>query len=181
MTDYRVLSWSRVGKHQNFPLEPEYRRAQQLLAVRAFDLLTGRDVFFDRSTGEDALQCLQSAMSIRGFFEQAGYNAYGGPLYDSFRRLREASRSFVRAAGSDAQFYQNDMRFFFAMLQTYRETVGSRTGLDCPQLRTHGRRPDRRHSAAAGPCALSRCCSRGRRHGRRATAAALGLSRSVPA
>lgn len=64
-------------------------------------------------------------MSIRAFFEQAGYNAYGGPLYDSFKRLREASRTFVRAAGTDARSFLNDTGFFFAMLQTYRETVGS--------------------------------------------------------
>ncbi len=125
LPEYRVLSWSRVGKHQNLSPDPEYIRAQQMLAVRAFDLLAGRDVFFLARSAEDAEQCLESAMSIRSFFEQAGYNAYGGPLYDSLKRIRDASRSFVRAAGTDARFFLNDSAFFSAMLQTYRETVGS--------------------------------------------------------
>lgn len=125
MPDYRVLAWSRSGKHQHVAPDPEYLRAQQLLAVRAFDLLTSRDVFYSPRTAEDAGQCLESALSIREFFEQAGYNAYGGPLYDSFRRLREASRTFVRAAGGDARIFLNDHSFFLSMLETYRETVGS--------------------------------------------------------
>jgi hypothetical protein len=101
-----------------------YVEANRDVATRVVRRLGRSSVLADGATA-DAETCRVEAEKIRDFLNMELPNIRGGgPLDDSFKRMRRSARDFVRAAGPGAQTFRSDPAHFEACLTAMRITVG---------------------------------------------------------
>lgn len=109
----------------------EYVQSNKDLARRVVVFLEDRRVLTGNPHRdlEDADFARLSADSIRNFMTAEIFNVKdGGELEAAFKSIRNACKAFVDGAGTHSIKYQNDARYFHAMLTSMRQTVGQELG-----------------------------------------------------
>lgn len=96
----------------------EYIEGDKQVVRRVLTFMEDRRVLFEHHSREDCEPCRLSTEAIREYLTIEIPNAqHGGPVERSLRRMRDAARTFARAAGMYSTNFVNDDGYFQARLR----------------------------------------------------------------
>lgn len=108
-----------------FSLSWDYVDSNKDVVRRVLTRLEDKQVLWGQVHREDPEPCRLSAQQIRDLLTLEIPNVkHGGSLEASFKRMRAATRDFVRAAGAFSDNFARDPSHFWACLEAMRTSVG---------------------------------------------------------